>query len=273
MPPANAKPVPPILLERAYPLAVLPLARLLPSGAYPQRGLQHGFAALDRLCVYLEALAHDGALVLLEDEQVRSIALVFEGHLVSANALKTDEVVWGDAALLVLTQGFMGTGVLEVLQLERSVVHALSGVQEKAWKVQGGEDFTGVRSTGNGFATLHFDGAALGRIQTGAKDSGSYPAPLRPARLTLPRIVGAWASERYVFSLRGRDSVNPITDQYNRARATHGKPNVEVLAQLGRGKTPLEVAQTLERDVAGLEGIIEAFLREGLLTQRRDPST
>ena len=271
--PPPAKPTPPDLLERAYPLAALPLARLLPSGAYPQRGLQHSFAALDRLCVHLEATAHDGALVLLEGADVCSVALVFEGHLVSANALRSDEVVWSDVALLALTQGFMGTGILEVLRLERGVVHALSGVQEKAWKVQGGEDFTGVRSTGNGFATLHFDGAALGRIQTGAKDSGSFPAPLRPARLSLPRIVGAWASERYVFSLRGRDSVNPITDQYNRARATHGKPNVEVLAQLGRGKTPLEVAQTLERDVAGLEGIIEAFLREGLLTQRRDPST
>ena len=271
--PPPAKSTPPNLLERAYPLAALPLARLLPSGAYPQRGLQHTFAALDRLCVHLEATSHDGALVLLEDAQVYAVALVFEGHLVSANALRNDEVVWGDAALLALTQGFMGAGVLDVLQLERGVVHALSGVQEKAWKVQGGEDFTGVRSGGNGFATLHFDGAVLGRIQSGTKESGSFPAPLRPARLSLPRIVGAWASERYVFSLRGRDSVNPITDQYNRARATHGKPNVEVLAQLGRGKTPLEVALTLERDVAGLEGIIEAFLREGLLTQRRDPST
>lgn len=271
--PPPAKPAPPDLLERAYPLSLLPLARLLPSGAYSQRGLQHGFAALDRLCVHLDATAHDGALVLLEGSEVQAVALLFEGHLVSANAVKADEVVWGDAALLVLTQGFMALSVLEVLQLERSVVHALSGVQEKAWKVQGGEDFTGVRSTGNGFATLHFDGVSLGRIQTGARENGSYPAPLRPTRLSLPRIVGAWASERYVFSLRGRDSVNPITDQYNRARATHGKPNVEVLAQLGRGKTPLEVALTLERDVAGLEGIIEAFLREGLLTQRRDPST
>ena len=205
--------------------------------------------------------------------QTCALPIFFEGHLVSANAVKSDEIVWGDAALLALTQGFMGTGVLEVLQLERSVVHALSGVQDRAWKVQGGEDFTGVRSAGNGFATLHVDGTALGRIQTGVRESGAYPAPLRPTRLNLPRIVGAWASERYVFSLRGRDSVNPITDQYNRARATHGKPNVEVLAQLGRGKTPLEVALTLERDVAGLEGIIEAFLREGLLTQRRDPST
>jgi hypothetical protein len=271
--PPPAKPVPPNLLERAYPLAALPLARLLPSGAYSQRGLQHGFTALDRLCVHLQSIAHDGALVLLEDQQLRAVALLFEGHLVSANALRADEVVWQDAALLTLTQGFMGTGVLEVLQLENSVVHALSGVQEKAWKVQGGEDFTGVRVTGNGFATLHFDGAMLGRIQTGVRESGSHPAPLRPARMSLPRIVGAWASERYVFTLRGRDSVNPITDQYNRARATHGKPNVEVLSQLGRGKTPLEVALTLERDVAGLEGIIEAFLREGLLTQRRDPST
>ncbi len=271
--PPPAKPAPPDLLERAYPLAALPLARLLPNGAYSQRGLQHGFSALDRLCVHLDGAAHDGALVLLEGSEVRAVALVFEGHLVSANALKGEEVVWGDAALLALTQGFMATSVLEVLHLERNVVHALTGVQEKAWKVQGGEDFTGVRSSGNGFATLHFDGAALGRIQTGARENGSFPAPLRPARLSLPRIVGAWASERYVFSLRGRDSVNPITDQYNRARATHGKPNVEVLAQLGRGKTPLEVALTLERDVAGLEGIIEAFLREGLLTQRRDPST
>ncbi|NJK45557.1 MAG: hypothetical protein HC933_15935 [Pleurocapsa sp. SU_196_0] len=116
-------------------------------------------------------------------------------------------------------------------------------MQERAWKVQPGMGSRGFAGLNNGFAALHFEGRSLGRIHTGTRESGSYPAPLRPTRLTLPRIIGAWASERYTFTLRGRDAVNPITDQYNRARATHGKPNVDVLAQLGRGKTPLEVAQ------------------------------
>jgi hypothetical protein len=267
----EAPPLP--TLERAYAGVTLPLARVLPGGAFTGRGLLNAFAALDRLCLHLIAQEHDGALALLEDSALTAVALLFEGHLVSANAERAGETTWGDAALLALMQGYVSGGTLEVLKLERRVVHALSGVGERAWKVQGGEDFSGVRALGNGYATLHFEGEVLGRIQTGARETGAYPAVLRPVRLNLPRIIGAWASERYAFTLRGRDAVNPITDQYNRARATHGKPNVEVLAQLGRGKTPLEVAQTLERDVAGLEGIIEAFLREGLLTHRRDPST
>jgi hypothetical protein len=270
---SSSKPPPPITLERAYPDATLPLARLLPDGERVVRGLHASFAALDRLCVHLESLELDGALVLRQEDGVVAMTLLFEGHLVSANASKLEEHLWGDAALLELTLGFASGGTLEVLKLGRDVIHALSGVQERAWKVQPGDGFTGVRGLNNGFAALHFEGRSLGRIHTGTRESGSYPAPLRPARLTLPRIIGAWASERYTFTLRGRDAVNPITDQYNRARATHGKPNVDVLAQLGRGKTPLEVAQTLERDVAGLEGVIEAFLREGLLIRRRDPDT
>jgi hypothetical protein len=267
------KEAPQAVLERAYKDAPLGLARVLPAGTWTQRGLLNAFCALDRLCAHLLAREHDGALVLLEDGVPTAVALLFEGHLVGANAARLEETTWGDAALLALMQGFVGGGALEVFALERRVVHALSGVGERAWKVQGGEDFSGVRALGNGYATLHFDGEVLGRIHTGTRENGAYPAVLRPARLNLPRIIGAWASERYAFTLRGRDAINPITDQYNRARATHGKPNVEVLAQLGRGKTPLEVATSLERDVAGLEGIIEAFLREGLLTHRRDPST
>lgn len=270
---STSKPVPLTLFERAYPHATLPLARAVPDGERVMRGLHHSFAALDRLCAHLEELDLDGALVLHAAGDLNALALLFEGHLIGANAAREAEQLWGDAALLQLTQGFMAGASLEVMRLERNVVHALSGIQERAWKVQPGEGFTGAKGLNNGFLSLHYDGAPLGRIETGTREAGAYPAPLRPARLTLPRIIGAWASERYTFTLRGRDAVNPITDQYNRARATHGKPNVDVLAQLGRGKTPLEVAQTLERDAAGLESVIEAFLREGLLTRRRDPDT
>ncbi len=268
-----AKPSPLTSLERAYPDAELPLVRVLPDGERVMRGLHGSFVALDRLCTHLETLELDGALTMHLEGNLVAVALLFEGHLVNANAVKTSEQLWGDPALLELTLAFTSGGIAEVIRLGRPVVHALSGVQERAWKVQPGEGFTGTRGLNNGFTSLHFDGAALGKIYTGTRESGAYPAPLRPVVLTLPRIIGAWASERYTFTLRGRDAVNPITDQYNRARATHGKPNVEVLAQLGRGKTPLEVAQTLERDVAGLEGVIEAFLREGLLIRRRDPDT
>ena len=100
---------------------------------------------------------------------------------------------------------------------------------------------------------------------------GTYPSPVPMQRLNLPKSVGAWATARYALTLRGRDAVNPITDHYNRLRGTYGKPSLEVLAQLGRGKTPFEVAGHLALELAEIEVTVTAFMREGLLRRREDP--
>ncbi|NJK45556.1 MAG: hypothetical protein HC933_15930 [Pleurocapsa sp. SU_196_0] len=99
---SSSKPPPPVTLERAYSDAALPLARLLPEGERVVRGLHASFAALDRLCAHLEGLELDGALVLRQEGVVVAVTLLFEGHLVSANASKLEESLWGDAALLEL---------------------------------------------------------------------------------------------------------------------------------------------------------------------------
>jgi hypothetical protein len=254
------------VFDRAYPEATLPLLGALPLGERVWQGLHASFAELPKLCLHLDKTAFDGALVLPE-----AVALVFEGKIVNACALRGEDVLWGDPALLELSRRYSVGAPLEGLILERAVTHALSGLQDRPWRVNPTDGFTGARVSG-GYMVFLQDGNTLGRVQIGGRENGAYPAALRPKPLTLPRVIGAWAADRYVLTLRGRDAVNPITDTYNRARAAHGKPALEVLTLLGRGKTPLEVATTLEKDAGGFEAMVEIFIREGLLSRRPDPT-
>jgi hypothetical protein len=256
------------ILERAFPDATLPLLNALPSGQRLTFGLHHSFAELPKLCAYLEKNAFDGALVLES-----AVALFFEGKIVNACAARAEDLLWADAALLEFSKVYSEGLLLEALILERRVAHALSGLQDRPWRVQPSDGFTGSRAMGNGYLAFMAEGEAFGRVQIGNRETGAYPAAARPKSLTLPRVIGAWAADRYVLTLRGRDAVNPITDTYNRARAAHGKPALEVLTLLGRGKTPLEIASTLERDAGSLESVVEVFIREGLLSRRPDPLT
>ncbi len=262
----RSKPI--LILERAYPDATLPILNALPLAERLIRGVHSSFAELPKLCAYLEKMVFDGALIL-----ENAVALIFEGKIVNACAARNDELLWGDAALLEFSRAYSEGVLLEVLILERRVAHALSALQDRPWRVQPTDGFTGSRAMGNGYLAFIAEGEAFGRVQIGNRESGAYPAMARPKSLTLPRVIGAWASERYALTLRGRDAVNPITDTYNRARAAHGKPALEVLTLLGRGKTPLEIAGTLERDAGALESVVEVFIREGLLSRRPDPLT
>jgi hypothetical protein len=253
------------VLDRAYPEATLPLLSALPIGERVWQSLHASFAELPKLAQHLEKIGFDGALVLPE-----AVALVFEGKIVNACAQRGEDILWGDVGLLEFSRRYSAGTPLEGLMLERTLCHALSGLQDRPWRVNPTDGFTGARVSG-GYMIFLQDGNTLGRVQIGGRENGAYPAALRPKPLTLPRVIGAWASERYVLTLRGRDAVNPITDTYNRARAAHGKPALEVLTLLGRGKTPLEVAATLEKDTGGFEAMVEIFIREGLLSRRPDP--
>ncbi|MFN3267298.1 MAG: hypothetical protein ACK41E_10735, partial [Deinococcales bacterium] len=214
------------ILDRAFPGSTLPLQNALPLGERLWQGLHSSFAELPKLCLYLDKLAFDGALLL-----PGGVALVLEGKIVNACAAREEEILWGDAALLEFSRCYSAGSLLEGLVLERPIVHALSGLQDRPWRVNPTDGFTGARVSA-GYMIFLQDGNALGRVQTGGRETGAYPAALRPKPLTLPRVIGAWASDRYALTLRGRDAVNPITDTYNRARAAHGKPALEVLALL-----------------------------------------
>jgi hypothetical protein len=245
-------------------------------------GLRAGFADLTGLAAHLEREGADGYLALCEaDGVLLGMALLLEGHLVAAcsraggatSGQAPDAVLWGEPALVAFAQRFVGETVLEFCGLARNVVHALTGLGQRPFKVAPGDFFTGVRGHGDGKVSLYAEGAVIARLDADYRENGTLPASIRPPRLLLPRVIGAWATERYAFTLRGRDAVNPITDTYNRARAAHGKLALELLARLGRGQTPFEAAVSFERDVTELETMVEAFLREGLLRRRHDPVT
>ena len=258
-------------LPSAAPQSSLALARITPRGKAAISGLRASFAELPALAAHLEAERFDGYILEHLNDAVSSLALVFEGHLVAASAIGDKGTVWGSAALTHLAQRYALGATLHIRSLERSVVHALTGLGDRPWKAQPADGFTGIRVQPEGQVILQFEGLAVAHLHTNNLEPGAFPAPLRPPRLSLPRLVGPWASERYALTLRGRDAINPITPHYQRLRATHGKQGVETLTQLGRGKTPLEVAQTLERDVFDLEEPVAALVREGLLSRRQDP--
>lgn len=258
----------------AFPGAELVIGRVAPRGTPNITGLRAGFADLTGLAAHLERQTSDGYLALCDESgALLGMALVFEGYLAGASSRSPEGVAWGEAALNIFAQRFSGEAALEFYTLERPVVHALTGLGQRPLKVAPGDFFTGVRANGDGRVGLYAEGAIVARLDADYRENGTLPASLRPLRLALPRVVGAWATERYAFSLRGRDAVNPITDTYNRARAAHGKLALDLLARLGRGQTPLEAAASFDRDVTELETMVEAFLREGLLRRRHDPVT
>lgn len=258
----------------AFPGADLAMGRVTPRGTPRITGLRAGFVDLSGLAEHLERETWDGYLALCDTAgTLLGMVMVFEGALAAASSQSASGVVWGEAALTVFAQGFTGDASLEFCTLDRTVVHALTGLGQRPLKVTPGDFFTGLRGHGDGRVSLYADGAVVARLDADYRENGTLPASIRPPRLMLPRVIGAWATERYAFSLRGRDAVNPITDTYNRARAAHGKLALDLLARLGRGQTPLEAAASFERDVTELETMVEAFLREGLLRRRQDPVT
>jgi hypothetical protein len=74
---------------------------------------------------------------------------------------------------------------------------------------------------------------------------------------------------QYGFTLRGRDAANPVTDHYNRFRAAYGKSAVEILAELGRGKSPYEIAGIYNRDVKEIYNLVKHFIEAGFLHPRK----
>jgi hypothetical protein len=73
---------------------------------------------------------------------------------------------------------------------------------------------------------------------------------------------------QYGFTLRGRDVVNPITDSFNSYREVYGKPAIDILARLGRGMSPSEIAAFFGKDLKEIYKLIERFLEAGLLHRR-----
>jgi hypothetical protein len=265
----------PSLLECAFPDSRLQLARVTPRGALVMSGISAKFADLERFAGELERLSFCGSVALADTEGVVGFALLLEGRFVSACALESraGELgggVWGNAALASFPVHFDSGALFEARRIDAPLVQALAGFGLRAARASDGP-FTGLRVTEDGRATLEHSGSLVARMLVPGVTTGTYPSPVPMQRLNLPKAVGAWATARYALTLRGRDAVNPITDHYNRLRGTYGKPSLEVLAQLGRGKTPFEVAGQIALELAEIEVTVTAFVREGLLRRREDP--
>lgn len=257
-------------LEAAYGRSGLTLARLLPRARARHAGLLSSFVDLGRLAEGLALAGDDGALVVGDGGDATAVALLFEGRLVGANARGPSNQgpvsagpggeSWGAPALAELARQFADGASLDVLGLDRRVAHALCGLSERPWRSGPPENFTGVSVSPDGLATLFWGGEPVASLAAGPTAPGTYPAPLRPAPMALPRPTGPWASARYALTLRGRDALNPITDAHARTRQALGRPGLDLLAQLGRGLTPLETGLA----VAELEPLVSAILRDGL---------
>jgi hypothetical protein len=260
----------PSLLECAFPDSRLQLARVSPRGALVMSGVSRAFADLERIASELERMSFCGSLALADAEGVVGFALLLEGRFVSACALESGGGVWGNAALASFPVHFDGGAILEARRMDAPLVHSLAGFGLRAARASDGP-FNGLRVTEDGRASLEQGGSVVARLLVPGVTAGTFPSPVPLQRLNLPKSVGVWATARYALTLRGRDAVNPITDHYNRLRGTYGKPSLEVLAQLGRGKTPFEVAGHLALELGEIEVTVTAFIREGLLRRREDP--
>jgi hypothetical protein len=265
----------PSLLECAFPDSRLQLARVSPRGVLLMSGIGNAFADLERLAAELERMTFSGSLALAGTEGIVGFALLLEGRFVSACAFESRNGesgggVWGNSALASFPVHFDDGAIVEARRIDAPLVHSLAGFGLRAARASDGP-FSGLRVSEDGRATLEQGGSVVARLLVPGVTAGAFPSPVPLQRLNLPKSVGAWATARYALTLRGRDAVNPITDHYNRLRGTYGKPSLEVLAQLGRGKTPFEVAGQLALELGEIEVIVTAFIREGLLRRREDP--
>ncbi len=256
----------------AYLNATLLMGRIVPRGQTIMAGLHASFADLHRLAEHLRIEHESGFMAALQPNgQPASMALIYEGKIIAASAEVRTASLWGQAALVEFTQQYSEGAPVEMQRLPAEIIFALSGLAEKPWRVNPGEGFSGVRAMGQSDVSLLIDGKERMVIDAKYGELGVFPAAQRTTSLTLPKVIGPWAHHRYALTLRGRDAINPITDPHARLRATHGKLAMDVLMRLGRGQTPIEAANSLDKEVSQLEPMVEAFLGEGLLQRRPDP--
>ena len=136
-------------LESARGDSALLLARVTPQGRVLMQGLHASFVELTKLAAHLAGFDFDGYILALEpDDSVCAMALLFEGNLVCASALNDGHTLWGDGALIELAQRFAAGAALEVCALDRALIHAVCGVSDRVWRVQPGDNFSGVRGLG-----------------------------------------------------------------------------------------------------------------------------
>ncbi|HEX2865230.1 MAG TPA: hypothetical protein VHN99_11725 [Deinococcales bacterium] len=248
----------------AYPGGQLLLSSLTPRGLRRAAGLRAAFCDLRQLRDHLRREAFDGYLSLLDDDgQPDALVVFFEGRAVNAAAALGQGTAWGRAALGELARRYANGQSLDVYDLDRAIAHPLAGISERPWRSTPPENFTGARLTADGVELWHA-GEPVAFVNAKHLEPGLYPAPLRPPELEWPRAVGPWASSVYSPTLRGRDALNPITDANQRLRAAspEGPAVLRLLLEMG---TPARVAERLGRDVLDLEGLVSAFVRDGLV--------
>ena len=135
-------------------------------------------------------------------------------------------------------------------QLDDATLGSLMGLSEsRPTRREAGE--TGVESTENGY---HFYVAGTCVFQVAAElsgRSGFYAQQTQLVALNLPSEPLGWESQTYRLTLRGRDTLNPITELAMQAGERYGKMGKHILEHLStlgtHDKAP--TAETLSNDL------------------------
>ncbi|PYE54749.1 hypothetical protein [Deinococcus yavapaiensis] len=252
----------PIELSPRFPDAAPFLGRFLPRAKAAFWGLSASFCDLHAFLRHLFDTQWYGYLHATLDGQ-DAFVLIFEGRAVAAASGQNT----ADAALADLLNLFLAGAPLGAYVLERDIAHALSGVGSRAWKFNLTEDFTGLHVDATG-ASFYVSGAVLARLPVRLPYEGAFPAPLRPNTLILPKSLAGWAHQNYVLTLRGKDSLNPITTIHQQFRQQFGHGATAVLRAIAEGLTPAEYSLRSDAALHELEAVMSELVKGGFVRAR-----
>lgn len=251
-------------LEPMYPESGPFLMRFLPRSPATYLGLRAAFSDLRAFFKYLHERRWNGYLYAALQEHSACV-LIFEGRIVAASSAGSSVGgQTGEQALAEMLRLYEQGAELSGHALSAALAHVLSGVGNRAWKFDLTEDFTGVYA-GVGGAIFYSAGEVIATMNVSLPQEGAFPSPLRPQTLLLPRSLASWAHRAYQATLRGRDSVNAITEIYPVFRGKYGNAGLNLMRALLKNQTPAEYA--LREDIAlhELEPLIQDFISAGYL--------
>ena len=126
--------------------------------------------------------------------------------------------------------------------------------------------FNGLESSEEGYAFFK-DGRALIRTHVELVGLAAYfPHVMEESQsLQMPDEPLGWETKHYLLTLRGKDSLNAITELAMNFERSFGEEGKRVLRLLANQQTPISLAEALSMNLGDVKPIIDSLEQDGLI--------
>lgn len=154
--------------------------------------------------------------------------------------------------------------------LDETTLSSLMGLaQSRPTQREGGA--TGIESTEDGYSFFVGGEARFHVMAELSGRSGFYAAETQLNELSLPSEPLGWESHTYRLTLRGRDTLNPITELAMQASERYDKTSVRILEHLSKlgiyddAPNAERLASTLRLELSDLRELLSVLEQDGLV--------